>query len=70
MFIFRKVTGDVYGCKFLFYTLYNLHKFQIAAQNYLSDYRCAHVAARVYYNIGYHRYVVHLHSQTQSHLLS
>ena len=32
MFVFRKVTGNVYGCKTLFCTLYNLHKFKNGCQ--------------------------------------
>ena len=76
MFVFRKVTGDVYGCKlyFIFFSLYNLHTFKMAA-NMLKTYyynfnvHIAHVAARVFCNIGY-GYVMNIYILGGSHMYS
>jgi len=70
MFVFRKVTWDVYGCKTLFIccTLYNMHKFKMAT-NLQKLIIIISIAARVYYNIGY-RYVVHIYIHRGSNTLT
>ena len=58
---------------FIFCTLYNLHKFKMAANTLKTDYYnfnvCARVDARLYCNIGY-RYVVHIYIIRGSHIYS
>ena len=59
---------------FIFCTLYNLHKFKMAANMLKTAYynfnvHTAHVAARVFFNIGY-GYVVHSYIHGGSHIYS